>query len=109
MWSIVRSTVAWALLLAILLPLIPVLFLLPRLTRGIDPRRDGLRKFTAAWISTYAILTPLYRFHVEGRSKLPSAGPYVLVANHESGLDPLSLLLLRTPARFLVSATLRRG
>jgi 1-acyl-sn-glycerol-3-phosphate acyltransferase len=107
-WSLLRSTFAWALLLTILLPLIPVLFIAPHLTRRFDPRRDGLRKLTAAWISTYAILTPLYRFRVEGRAKLPDAGPFVLVANHESGLDPLSLLLLRTPARFLVGESLFR-
>lgn len=108
MLSVIRSTFAWALLVGILLPLIPVLWIAPPLTRRIDPRRDRLRKFTATWISTYAILTPLYRFRVEGRSRLPNGGPYVLVANHESGLDPLSLLLLRTPARFLVSASLFR-
>lgn len=108
MWSHLRSTFAWALLLVILVPLVPVLWVVPRLTRRIDPHRDGLRKFTAAWISTYTILTPLYRFRVEGRSKLPARGAYVLVANHESGLDPLSLLLLRTPARFLISESLFR-
>ena len=108
MWSKIRSTYAWVLLLVILLPLVPVLWIGPRLFRRVDPRRDGLRRLTAVWISTYAILTPLYGFRVEGRSRLPRGGPFVLVANHESALDPLSLLLLSTPARFLVADGLFR-
>lgn len=43
----------------------------------------------------------MYRFTIEGIEHLPPTGPYVLVANHESGLDVLALLLLRAPLRFL--------
>ena len=108
MGSRIRSTLAWALLLAILLPAVPIFWIGHLLTGPFDRRRDGFRKATSAWISLYAILTPLYRFRLEGTANLPRRGPYVLVANHESGLDVLSLLRLRTPSRFLVNASLFR-
>lgn len=104
MGSIVRSVYAWVLLSAIVLPLFPVSAAVALATGRIDPLRDRLRVFVAGWVSAYAKLTPLYRFRVEGRERLPRDRPYVIVANHESGLDVLSMLVLRTRARFLAEA-----
>lgn len=101
MLSKLRSAYAWALLSAIALPLFPAAWLYAAVTRASDPRGDRLRTFMAGWISLYGHLTPLYRFSIEGRQHIPASGPYVLVANHESGLDVLCLQMLRTPARFL--------
>jgi 1-acyl-sn-glycerol-3-phosphate acyltransferase len=107
MGSKLRSAYAWVLLSVIMLPLFPVARLVSLLTGRMDPRRDGLRVFTATWVSLYGRLTPLYRFQIAGRQRLPR-GPHVLVANHESGLDVLCLLLLRTPARFLAETWMFR-
>jgi 1-acyl-sn-glycerol-3-phosphate acyltransferase len=90
------------------LPLFPVAWLYAALTGRVDPGRARLRVFVARWVSLYARLTPLYGFRVEHRDRLPPDAPYVLVANHESGLDTLSLLYLRTPARFLAEAWIFR-
>ena len=98
--SRIRSAYAWGLLTLIMLPLFPLASLRRMLTRRSDPRRDRLRVFVARWISLYGRFTPLYEFRIEGRERLP-AGPHVLVANHESGLDVLCLMQLHTPARFL--------
>ena len=108
MWSAIRSVYAWILLSVIMLPLFPVLAVVAFLTIPFDRRRAGLRVFVSTWVSTYALLTPLYRFRIEGQERLPHSQPYVLVANHESGLDTLCLLLLRTPARFLADSWLFR-
>ncbi len=84
-----------------MLPLFPTLFVLKPVLLRLDPSGDGLRRFTARWVSLYARLTPLYRFTIDGIQHLPNTGAYVLVANHESGLDVLALLLLGAPVRFL--------
>ncbi len=101
MLSKLRSAYAWALLSVIMLTLFPAARLFAAKNRRSDPRGDRLRTFVASWISTYGRFTPLYRFSIEGREHLPRSGPYVMVANHESGLDVVCLQMLRTPARFL--------
>jgi 1-acyl-sn-glycerol-3-phosphate acyltransferase len=99
--SRLRSGYAWALFTAILLPLVPVAFCASRVVRVRGSGGDRLRSLVARWLSAYALSSPLYSFHVEGRENLPTSGAYVLVANHESGLDVLCLFLLGSPARFL--------
>lgn len=108
MWSTVRTAYAWVLLSVIVLPLFPAVLVLAPFFARADPSGDSLRRFTSRWVSLYARLTPLYRFKIEGIAHLPQHGPYVLVANHESGLDVLTLLLLRTPARFLAETWMFR-
>lgn len=87
-----------------MLPLFPVVFVLRPLLNAVDASGNRLRRLVARWISLYAHATPLYRFTIEGREHLPRDRPYVLVANHESGLDVLPLLLLSAPVRFLAES-----
>jgi long-chain acyl-CoA synthetase len=41
------------------------------------------------YLANSALMSSLFRLTVEGREKVPSSGPFVLVANHESDLDPM--------------------
>lgn len=77
------------------------MFVLRPILIRLDPSGNGVRRLTARWVSLYAHLTPLYRFTIEGIQHVPKSGPYILVANHESGLDVLTLLMLGVPVRFL--------
>ena len=102
--SSLRTAYAWVLLSVIVLPLFPALFVLRPIFLRLDSSGNLLRRFAARWISVYAHTTPLYRFTIEGREHLPRGRPYILVANHESGLDVLPLLLLGAPVRFLAES-----
>lgn len=104
MGSKIRSTYAWLLLSVIMLTLFPVAWLFEKLTASRDPGGDRLRIMIARWVSLYARWTPLYTFTVEGRDRLPQDRPFVLVANHESGLDVLTMTYLKTRARFLAES-----
>jgi 1-acyl-sn-glycerol-3-phosphate acyltransferase len=108
MWSKIRSAYAWVLLSVIVLPLFPVATLFEAIGSRWDPRQDRLRVLIARWVSVYGWLTPLYRFEIHGREHLPRDSAYVMVANHESGLDTLALLMLGTPARFIAESYLFR-
>ena len=49
--------------------------------------------------------TRLYRVRVEGSERIPSEGPCILVANHESLIDPWILgLATRRPIRYMAKA-----
>lgn len=55
-----------------------------------------------AWV----LLVLLFRFRVTGREHVPADGPLVVVANHESFLDPFAVgvaLIKRPPLTFLAA------
>lgn len=63
----------------------------------------------ARWLGTW-IHRPFYRIRVRHRSRVPSSGPVVLVANHSSFVEPQLLFgLARRRAVFLVKSELSRG
>jgi 1-acyl-sn-glycerol-3-phosphate acyltransferase len=63
----------------------------------------------ARWLGTW-IHRPFYRIRVRHRSRVPSSGPVVLVANHSSFVEPQLLFgLVRRRAVFLVKSELSRG
>ena len=103
--SVLRSVFAWLLLAVIVLVMLALLAL-----ARIVPHRGAVRRFLSEEAAgLYARLSPLYRIRIEGREHLPSAGPYVVVANHESGLDFVCLMMLRIRARFVAASWLFRA
>jgi 1-acyl-sn-glycerol-3-phosphate acyltransferase len=57
------------------------------------------------WL-TWLLLKLFFRFRVTGKELIPREGPLVVVANHESFLDPFAVgvaLLRRAPATFLAA------
>lgn len=59
-----------------------------------DRRRVVLHQFTCFWGSLYTWLNPVWPVTIEGREKIRSGVPYVMVANHQSLLDILVLFRL---------------
>jgi 1-acyl-sn-glycerol-3-phosphate acyltransferase len=63
-------------------------------------REPGLPSFLAHWLWTSLVRLYLAAFHrltVTGRENLPAAPPFVLIANHGSHLDALSLAAALPP------------
>jgi 1-acyl-sn-glycerol-3-phosphate acyltransferase len=61
------------------------------------------------WLGTW-LHRPTYRIRIHHRSRVPSTGPVVLVANHSSFIEPQVLFgLVRRRAVFFVKAELARG
>jgi 1-acyl-sn-glycerol-3-phosphate acyltransferase len=63
-------------------------------TRPFDRRGVVLHHFTCFWASLYTWLNPFWPVRVEGRVKIASDRPQVIVANHASLLDILVLFRL---------------
>lgn len=78
----------------------------PAGTRGVRPplytllERIGFRRF----------LSTLYRVELHGTERIPASGPAILVANHESLLDPWLLALVTArPIRYMAKSELWRN
>lgn len=53
----------------------------------LDPRREILHRLAMAWGRLLVAASPGVRVEVEGAERLPKAGPFVLMANHQSYTD----------------------
>lgn len=45
--------------------------------------------YALCWVVCWAFCKVLFRFHYSGRMNVPSAGPMLVVSNHQSHLDPV--------------------
>ncbi len=61
-----------------------------------------------SWVVTRVLSTLWFRLVVKGRDKLPDDGPFLLIANHQSFLDPLLLGMASRRVRFVARASLAR-
>ncbi|MCX6267320.1 MAG: 1-acylglycerol-3-phosphate O-acyltransferase [Bacteroidetes bacterium] len=61
-----------------------------------DRRRRLLHQFTCRWSDIILGINPYWKVRVEGRNKIDPAKVYVMVSNHQSGLDILVLFKLHT-------------
>lgn len=76
---------------------VPASLVLERLRPGPGPR-EGFRRATSACLHAYVRTLPFMRLQVENRP-VRDLGPRVLVANHQSWLDPIVLIGLEPGAR----------
>lgn len=59
-----------------------------------DRRRYILHQFTCMWSDIILWVNPYWKVRVEGRQKIDPSRVYVMVANHQSGLDIMVLFKL---------------
>jgi 1-acyl-sn-glycerol-3-phosphate acyltransferase len=88
------STAFWLFLIVSSIVLFPIAVLIWATTVLFDRRLVLLHRFTCFWASLYTWLNPAWRVRIEGREKIASGTPYVMVANHQSLLDILVLFRL---------------
>ncbi len=74
--------------------LFPVAIFLWVTTVLFDERRYILHQFTCRWADIILGINPYWKVHVEGRNKIDPEKVYVMVSNHQSGLDILVLFKL---------------
>ncbi|MEI7897548.1 MAG: 1-acylglycerol-3-phosphate O-acyltransferase, partial [bacterium] len=84
----------WVSLFAVSALLFPIPVILWVTTVLFDRRRYILHQFTCRWSDIILGINPYWKVRVEGREKIDPAKVYVMVSNHQSGLDILVLFKL---------------
>jgi len=74
--------------------LFPFSFLIWALTVFFDRRLFILHKYTCLWSTIVLSLNPIWRIRVSGKEKIRKGVTYVMVSNHQSGMDIIVLFKL---------------
>jgi 1-acyl-sn-glycerol-3-phosphate acyltransferase len=95
------SILYWTLVVPSLIVFFAVAVLLWLATLPFDPNRKLLHRYTCWWGLLYVRCLPGCRIKVEGRDKIAPDTAYVMVANHQSMTDIMSLSALATPFKWV--------
>jgi 1-acyl-sn-glycerol-3-phosphate acyltransferase len=71
-----------------------------------DRRRYILHQFTCRWSDIILWFNPYWKIRVEGRENIAPSRVYVMVANHQSGLDILVLFKLHRHFKWVAKKSL---
>lgn len=101
----VFSIAYWTFIALSCIPFFLLALVLFVLTVPLDRRRVVLHLYSCFWAVFYIYANPLWSLRVEGRQKLPWRGPAVIVANHASLIDILTLFALYRPFKWVSKAS----
>jgi 1-acyl-sn-glycerol-3-phosphate acyltransferase len=104
---LVATVIGWILFWAIGFVLFPVALLNWLVTMPFDRNGVAQHLLTSWWATLYIWIHPGWRLRIEGREKLPWKGPAVLVANHQSQIDPLVAFAMFRPFKPISKAVVR--
>lgn len=98
------SIAYWTFVAVSCVPFFLVALILFVVTVPFDRRRVVLHLYSCFWAVFYIYANPVWSLRVAGREKLPWRGPAVLVANHASLVDILTLFALYRPFKWVSKA-----
>jgi 1-acyl-sn-glycerol-3-phosphate acyltransferase len=93
-FEILVSCYFWSSMFLVSAILFPVSLFLWVTTVLFDRRRYILHQWTCRWSDIILGMNPYWKVRVEGREKIDPSKVYVMVSNHQSGLDILVLFKL---------------
>ncbi len=98
------SILAWITMAITSIIITPVFLLVWVFTFWWDRRRVATHMMATFWAWHYQSLIFFWKLHLEGRKKIPWNRPVILVANHRSLMDTVSLNKLRRPFKWTSKA-----
>jgi 1-acyl-sn-glycerol-3-phosphate acyltransferase len=102
------SAAYWTFIALTCIPFFVLALALFVVTVPFDRRRVVLHLYSCFWAVFYIHANPLWSLRVIGREKLPWRGPAVIVANHASLIDILTLFALYRPFKWVSKASVFR-
>ena len=81
--------------------LFPIALIIWIVTVLFDRKLLLLHLFTSFWACLYIWMVPMWSVSIEGRDRIKKERTYVMVSNHQSQLDILTLFGLFTPFKWL--------
>jgi 1-acyl-sn-glycerol-3-phosphate acyltransferase len=106
--DILVSCYFWASLFLVSGLLFPVSVLLWITTAIFDKRRHILHQWTCRWSDLIFAINPYWKVKVIGREKIDPGKVYVMVSNHQSGLDIMVLFKLHRHFKWVAKKGLFR-
>jgi 1-acyl-sn-glycerol-3-phosphate acyltransferase len=106
--SFLISIYIWTFILVTLLPFFLLYGILWFLTVPFDPKKHLTHWYTVFWTRLYLTINPGWKIRVEGREKIDTSKPYIIVSNHQSIIDIALLLQLRINFKWVSKVELAR-
>jgi 1-acyl-sn-glycerol-3-phosphate acyltransferase len=106
--SFLISLYIWAFILATLLPLFIVYGILWTVLFPFDTKKRVTHYYTVLWTRLYLTINPGWKIQVQGRDRINTAKPYIIVSNHQSIIDVALLLQLRINFKWVSRVELAR-
>lgn len=94
------SVFAWIIMVLCSVIVTPFFLLVWLLTFWWDRRRVATHFMGTFWAWLYQAIIPYWKLELKGREKIPWNRPVVLVSNHRSQVDILSLYKIRRPFKW---------
>lgn len=106
--SFLISIYIWTFILLTLLPLFLLYGILWFLALPFDRKKQVTHGYTVLWTRLYLTINPGWKIKVEGREKMDTSKPYIIVSNHQSIIDIALLLQLRINFKWVSKVELAR-
>lgn len=104
--QVMASCYFWVSLFLISGLIFPIPIFLWIATVFFDRRRYILHQFTCRWADIIFGINPYWKVRVKGRNKIDPAQVYVMVSNHQSGLDIVVLFKLHRHFKWVAKKSL---
>ena len=100
----IYSVFAWVAMILGSIIITPFFLLVWACTFWWDHRRVAAHFMGTFWAWFYQFIVPYWKLEIEGREKIPWNRPVVMVSNHRSQADILSLFKIRRPFKWTSKA-----
>ncbi|MBI1977166.1 MAG: 1-acyl-sn-glycerol-3-phosphate acyltransferase [Candidatus Omnitrophica bacterium] len=105
-FDVARSLISWSFVGIVTIVFFFPVFLTAVILFPFDRNVKQMHPIASLWAKAILLVCPLMRIHVEGEEHLEHGKTYVLVANHQSLADIITVLHLNHPFKFVAKQEL---